>query len=86
MATTKPRTTRRRTPLDDQQIDSLVDIICRSGDDPEDHTNALLVLLDEIGESKHPRDVAETAKRATAFRCSDQLIDAQVELIRGELL
>lgn len=78
--------TQERKPLSDETIEQLTLTVCGYGDDAEKHAEALLVLLDEIQESKRAADIAWTAKRIAFQHCSEQVMDAQVELLRGEIV
>lgn len=75
--------------LTDEQIRDLAETICRDGDEPKEKCIALLLLVDEITRRGHlGADVAWIAKRAAFARYSDydeQLIDAQIQLLRSEL-
>jgi len=41
--------------LTDEQIESLAQVICRTGDEPEQKSEALLVLMHEIAEADRDR-------------------------------
>lgn len=69
------------------KIDTLADIICRSG---EDSTAALFVMMGTIAESVDVKHLANHVKHLAFSRCAEQnlygLVDAQVAVIEGELL
>ena len=73
----------------DEKIESLVEMICRAGDEPETKAAALLVLLATIENSKHPKAVANTAKHLAFARCSELnlygMVEEQVATVEREL-
>jgi len=46
---------------DDEEIQTLVALICRAGDEPQIKSGALLVLMANLEESPHPKVLANTA-------------------------
>jgi hypothetical protein len=94
MKTSKKKTAPKQAPqrdysneLSEKEIENLAEIICRSGDDPENKTAALLILMDEV--EKHPReDIAGIAKRWTYTRHVENyapaIMNAQVQMLRDE--
>lgn len=73
--------------LTDEQISELTLKVLAYGDDAEAHAEALLILTDEM--VHHPTradDIAYQMRKVAFARLSEQLIDAQVKLLRGELL
>ena len=82
----KPRAT---DALSDEQIRELTLRVCAYGDDAKGHAEALLVLLDAIGNPVHGEMAVYTAKIAAFCRVAEedsQLIQAEIQLLRGELL
>ena len=69
------------------KIDTLADIICRSG---EDSTAALFVLMGTIADSVDVKHLANHVKHLAFNRCAEQnlygMVDAQVAVVEGELL
>jgi hypothetical protein len=73
--------------LEVDQIQSLVNIVCAGGDDPKQHSEALLVLLDNICRVRGGLDTASVARRAAFIQSVDNgLIVAQCDLLSGEIL
>ncbi len=71
------------------KIEMLVDLICRSGDEPETKSAALLVLVSTLERSTEPTALANKAKHL-AFAHYDDLtvddvIDAQIATVEAEL-
>ena len=72
------------------KVETLADMICRSGDEPAIKSAALLVLMATLENAAHPKALANTAKHL-AFTCCSELnlcgmVDAQAAVIEGELL
>ena len=71
----------------EDKIEALVDLICRSGDEP---TVALLVLLATLEDSAHPKALANTAKHLAFTRCGELniygMVDLQIATLESELL
>lgn len=72
--------------LSDQQIEELTLKVLAYGDNAEAHSAALLVLADEmIRRGPRAEDIAYVIRKTAFSRLSDDLIDAQVQLLRSEL-
>ena len=73
-----------------EKIEALTELICRSGDEPETKSAALLVLMATVENSSHPKALANTAKHLAFTRCGEfnlyGMIDAQIDLIEDKLL
>ena len=74
----------------DEKIETLTEMICRGGDEPETKAAALLVLMATLENSSHPKALANTAKHLAFTRCGELnvngMVDAQVALTETELL
>lgn len=51
-----------RNMTDDEKIEALTEIICRTGDEPEMKSAALLVLMATLETTAHPKTLANTVK------------------------
>jgi hypothetical protein len=84
-----PRTKKsRRAELTEKQLEHLAEIICTDGGNGSDKADALLVLMDEIAERSHntpAEEIASTVKRYAFSSWPDDLMAAQIDLLRGEL-
>ena len=73
----------------DEKVEALLEMICRSGDEPETKSAALLVLMATIENSRHPKALANTAKHLAFTRCGELnlygMIEAQVATVEQEL-
>lgn len=73
-----------------EKIEALTELICRSGDEPETKSAALLVLMAIVENSLHPKALANTAKHLAFTRCGELnlygMVDAQIAVAEGELL
>ena len=73
----------------EEKIEALAEMICRSGDEPETKAAALLVLMATVENSSHPKALANTAKHVAFTRCGELnvygMIDAQIAVAEGEL-
>ena len=71
----------------EQKISALSEIICQAGDEP---AAALFVLMGTLENSAHPKVLANTAKHFAFAQCANLnlygLVDAQIDLVEGELL
>ena len=69
------------------KIETLADIICRSGDDS---TAALFVLMGTLENSVDVKHLANTVKHLAFNRCAELnlygMVDAQIAVVEGELL
>ena len=82
-----------RTPDADKEdttarkIETLAEIICRSGDEP---TAALFILMEALESSTHPEVFASRAKHVAFSRCGElhvyEMVDAQIAAVEDELL
>ena len=72
------------------KLSVLIDIICRSGDEPKTKSAALLVLMAIIEKSTYPAALASAAKCGAYMRCADPNLhsfdDDQVEMLARRLL
>jgi hypothetical protein len=72
------------------KIETLAEIICRAGDEPETKSAALLVLMGTIEHSQDPKLLANSAKHFAFSRCGDfnlyGMVDAQILVVESELL
>jgi len=72
------------------RIQTLAEIICRAGDEPDTKSAALFVLMGAIEYSNDPKLLANTAKHFAFSRCGDfnlyGMVDAQLAVVEGELL
>jgi len=75
---------------DEEKIEALTELICRTGDEPETKTAALLVLMATIENSPQPKALANTAKNLAFIRCAELnlngMVDAQIAIAESELL
>ena len=73
--------------LNEEKIEALAEIICRTGDEA---AAALLVLMGTLENSTHPKALANTAKHFAFTRCGEAnlygMVDAQIAVVEGELL
>jgi hypothetical protein len=76
--------------LDEEKIETLTEMICRAGDEPETRAAALLVMMATLENSAHPKALANAVKHLAFTRCGQfnlyGMIDAQIELIEDKLL
>lgn len=72
-----------------EKMEALTEMICRSGDEPETKSAALLVLMVMIENSTHPKALANMAKHCAFNRCAEMNLygtfDAQVQMMEREL-
>jgi len=72
------------------KIESLAEIICRAGDEPETKSAALLVLMATLENALHPKALANTAKHFAFSRCGELnvcgMVDSQIAILESELL
>ena len=73
----------------EDQIETLTEMICRAGDEPETKSAALLVLMAALENASHPKALANTAKHVAFTRCAELnlygMVDAQIAMLKGEL-
>jgi len=71
------------------KIEALAEIICRSGDEPDTKSMALLVLMAALEDSPHPKALANTAKHLAFNHCAERnlcgMVDAEVRILEAEL-
>jgi hypothetical protein len=71
----------------DAKIQTLAEIICRSGDES---AAALFVLMGTLESSAHPKLLANTAKHVAFASCANSnlygMVDAQIPVIESGLL
>ena len=71
------------------KIEALAEMICRSGDEPDTKSAALLVLMAALEDSPHPKALANTAKHLAFNHCAERnlcgMVDAEVRFIEDEL-
>ena len=64
-------------------------MLCRSGDEPDIKSAALLVLMDAFENSPHPKALANTAKHLAFNHCAERnlcgMVDAEVRVLEAEL-
>lgn len=76
--------------LDEEKIETLTAMICRTGDEPETKAAALLVLMSTLENSAHPKALANAAKHLAFTRCGQfnlyGMIDAQIAVVEDKLL
>lgn len=75
---------------DEEKIETLTEVICRAGDEPETRAAALLVLMATLENSAHPKALANAAKHLAFTRCGEfnlyGMIDAQMAVVEDKLL
>ena len=75
---------------DEEKIETLTEMICRAGDEPETRAAALLVLMATLENSAHPKALANAAKHLAFTRCGEfnlyGMIDAQITIVEDKLL
>lgn len=73
-----------------EKIEALAELICRAGDEPEKKSAALLVLMEAVENSSHPKAVANMVKHLAFTYCGELnlfgMVDAQVAVAERELL
>lgn len=73
------------------KIQTLTNLICRAGNEPETKSAALLVLLSTLENRRgHPKSLTNIAKHLAFTRCCElnfpALLDIQVAILERELL
>ena len=72
------------------KIEALAEMICRSGDEPDTKSAALLVLMAALEESPHPKALANTAKHLAFNHCAERnlcsMVDAEVRVLEACLM
>ena len=73
----------------EEKIEALAELICRSGDEPETKSGALLVLMATLENSSHPKLLANTAKHFAFTRSAELnlygMVDVHVAAVEAEL-
>jgi len=73
-----------------EKIEALSEIICRSGDEPETKSAALLVLMGTLENCAHPKALANAVKHIAFGRCgqlnADRMVDAQISILENKLV
>jgi hypothetical protein len=71
------------------KIEALAEMICRSGDEPDTKSAALLVLMAALEDSPHPKALANTAKHLAFNHCAERnlcgMVDAEVRVLEADL-
>jgi hypothetical protein len=71
------------------KIETLAEMICRGGDEPDTKSAALLVLMASLEDSPHPKALANTVKHLAFYHCAERnlcgMIDAEIRVIQAEL-
>jgi hypothetical protein len=71
------------------KLEALAEMICRSGDEPDTKSMALLVLMATLEDSPHPKALANTAKHLAFNHCAERnlcgMVDAEVRILEAEL-
>ena len=74
----------------EERIETLAEIICRAGNEPDTKSAALFVLVGAIEHSNDPKLLANTAKHFAFSRCGQVnvygIVDAQLEVVERQLL
>jgi hypothetical protein len=74
----------------EERVETLAEIICRAGDEPDTKSAALLVLMGAIEHSNDPKLLANTVKHFAFSRCGEfnlyGMVDAQIAVVQSELL
>ena len=74
----------------EEKIEALSELICRTGDEPETKTAALLVLMATVESSPQPKALANTAKNLAFIRCAELnlngMVEAQIAVAESEML
>jgi len=72
-----------------EKIEALAEMICRSGDEPDTKSAALLVLMAALENSPHPKALANTVKHFAFNQCAERnlcgMVDAETQVLEAEL-
>ena len=75
---------------EEDNIEALVEIICRAGDEAGTKSAALLILMAMLENAMHPKALANVAKHLAFTRCGELnvsgMVDAQIAVLESELL
>jgi hypothetical protein len=70
------------------KVETLIEIICRAGDEPETKSAALLVLMATLENSSHPKALANAGKHFAFARCGDLnlhgIVDMQIAALERQ--
>ncbi len=82
----KRRTKPGKREFTEQQLDRLVYVVChsKSQDEEERRAEALLLLVDEMEHDAGMSNSSELIKKAAFAMCLNDVLEAQVQLLRGE--
>ena len=72
-----------------EKIEALAEMICRSGDEPDMKSAALLVLMVALEDSRHLKALANTAKHLVFNHCAERnlcgMVDAEIRVLEAKL-
>jgi hypothetical protein len=72
-----------------EKVEALAKLICRSGDEPDTKSAALLVLMAALEDSPHPKALANTTKHVAFNHCAELnlcgMVDAEIRVLEAEL-
>ena len=81
--------TRNDDDFEVDKIETLAEMICRGGDEPDTKSAALLVLMATLEDSPHPKALANTAKHLAFNHCAERnlcgIVDAEIRVLEAEL-
>lgn len=73
----------------EEKIETMSDLICRAGDEPETKSAALLILMSTITSSTQPKALANAVKHFAFARCGELnlcgMVETQVAVLENEL-
>lgn len=64
----------------EDKIEALAEMICRTGDEPETKSAALLVLMATLENATHPKALSNTAKHVAFPRCGELNLCGMVDV------
>lgn len=74
----------------ESKIETLVDLICRPGDEPETRATALVVLMSALEKAIDPEETAKTAKHFAFAHYGDltfdEMVEAKIAKLEADLL
>ena len=80
----------KRSSTDEEKIETLVELICRAGDEAGTKSAALLVLMSTLENASHPKALANLVKHFAFTRCGELnfngVVEAQIAVFESELL
>src|SRR5689334_4764175 len=75
---------------DEEKVEALAELICRTGDEAGTKSAALLVLMSTLENASHPKALANLAKHLAFTRCGELnfngVVEAQIAAFESELL